>query len=189
MKQPTPSELDAHIVAAGYGGELVATTVVCVRDVLQPEFFGDWVCVRDVRKPGAPWYMAKCRTLPTPNELTKRKRNANGTAIIRAGVLYRRAMEKGYHNPKTYGTQRPAMRQVANIDVHRDDDGDKVIDWTRWSKVWKDAKGINIHDYRGSSAGCITQPEQEDVDDLLEVIAAHGADRWDLLVIEPLSES
>ena len=185
MIRPTPAELDEHIVAAGFGGELVPTTVVLVRDVLRPSFFSSWACVRDV---DGDWNMWPCRTVPTASELTKAKRHRDGTAIISAGKLNRRCWMTGVHSPGKYGNQRPCLRQMGTILVHRDDDGDEVPDWTRNSKVWDNAKGVNLHDYRGSSAGCPTMQEQALLDELLHVCRRHGAERWDLLVIEPLFE-
>jgi hypothetical protein len=185
VNRPTADELDALIVDAGFGGELAPTTVVIVRDVERPTFFSSWACVKDTR---GYWYMSPCRSVPTESELKKAKRHKDGTAIITAGRLNRRCWTTGYHNPGKYGSQRPCLRQVGTILVHRDDDGDEIPEWTRSSKVWENAKGVNLHDYRGSSAGCPTMPEQADVDALLGIVRTHGADRWDLLVIEPLRE-
>jgi len=183
MRQPTPAELDGLIVDAGFGGELAPTTVVLVRDVYRPTFFSSWACVRTVE---GKWRMWPCRTVPTESELRKGSRHKDGVAILTPGVLNRRCWTTGFHSPGKYGNQRPCLRQVARIAVHRDDDGDGVPEWTRSSKVWDNAQCVNLHDYRGSSAGCPTMPEQDDVDALLDVVRAHGADRWDLLVIEPL---
>jgi hypothetical protein len=185
MKRPSVAELNRYIVDAGFGGHLVPTTVVLVRDVLRPSFFSSWACVQDTE---GDWHMWPCRTVPTESELKKSSRHKDGTAILTPGKLNRRCWTTGYHNPRVYGNQRPCMRQVGMLAVHRDDDGDGTPEWTRSSKIWDNAHGVNLHDYRGSSAGCPTMQEQDMVTELLDVVRAHGEDRWDLLVIEPLFE-
>lgn len=187
MKRPSVRDLRRYLVDAGYPEwELAPTTVVLVRDVLRPTFFSSWACVRDVE---GDWHMWPCRTVPTDSELRKGSRHKDGVAIISAGKLNRRSWTTGFHYPSKYGNQRPCLRQMGTILVHRDDDGDDVPDWTRNSKVWDNARGVNLHDYRGSSAGCPTMAEQAQVNELLAVCRKHGAERWDLLLIEPLFES
>ena len=187
MRKPTTEEIDRWIVDAGYGGgTLRSSTVVLIRDVLRPTRFSSWACVRNA---AGSWCMFPCRTVPTDSELSKAARHKDGTAIIAAGVINVGVWRPGYHSPGKYGKERPCLRQCAPIMVHRDNNGDKVPEWSPFSKQWDNARGINLHDWRGSSAGCPTMEEQSTVDALLSICKQNRAHAWDLLVIEPLFES
>ena len=183
MIKPTPAEIDRYIVDAGFSAQLPAATVVLIRDVLRPERFSSWACVKDV---AGDWQAWPVRTVPTANELEKAGRHKDGTAIIRPGVLNPECWQRGYHSPAKHGQSRPCLRQVGPIQVNRDDDGDGDPEWSFSSKSWSNAQGINLHDFRGSSAGCPTMQRQALVNSLLGVCAEHKVQRWGMLCVEPL---
>ena len=183
MIQPTAEEIEQHISEAGLHGQLPASTVVLIRDVLLPSRFPSWSCLLDV---DGVWQAWPCRTVPSAGELQKSGRHRDGTAIIAPGVMNAECWQPGWHSPGKHGKSRPCLRQCSQILVHRDSDGDAVAEWSISSQLWDNAAGINLHDWRGSSAGCPTMEEQATVDELLAACALHNVQRWSMVCIEPL---
>lgn len=187
MERPTQEQLRDWMAELGLD-EVTPHTVILVRDVTMPagvQFPGWAVLLYE-----GDMYAWPCSTLPSANELLRELRHKDGTAIIQANVVHKACWQWGFHNPSRFGETRPCLRQVDTISVHRDDDGDTIPEWTRSSKAWENGRGLNLHDWRGSSAGCPTML-QEDLDKLLGMVIRLQAftnfpKRWDLLVLEPL---
>lgn len=148
-------------------------------DSEKPDWIGLGTSVADLE-------LWPCRSVPTGPELRSARRHKNGTAIIAPG-FHPRSHDFGDHN---HDKERPGFRQVGSIGTHRDGDGDSLAEWSRHSKLWTNARGVNIHDLRkGSLAGCIGM-SQEDLDQLLRLahalVAAGGGRPFNLLLIEPM---
>ena len=90
------------------------------------------------------WFSAT--TEPAPKYL-ENPINRKGCAILALGQ-YRSSHAFGLHRG------RPAVCQVAPVTVHRDNDGDAIPN-TKTTPTESGLFGINIHDDRGGSAGCI----------------------------------
>lgn len=78
----------------------------------------------------------------------RRPRNPEGVAVIAPGQ-YRLAYARGLHRG------RPAMVQVGNVEVYRDDDRDKTLDPSR--RRHRGVFAVNIHDTDNPDTleGCI----------------------------------
>lgn len=78
----------------------------------------------------------------------RRPQNKDGTAVIAPGQ-YRLAYRRGLHRG------RPALIQVGNVDVYRDNDRDKALDPSR--RRYTGLFGVNIHDTENPDTllGCI----------------------------------
>ena len=90
------------------------------------------------------WFVVS--TEPTPQYL-ENPVNRKGAAILALGQ-HRLSHAAGLHRG------RRALVQVGSVIVHRDDDGDKIPNSTT-TPTEAGYFGINIHDDRGGSAGCL----------------------------------
>jgi len=117
-------------------------------------------------------------TEPTPQYL-ENPVNRKGCAILALGQ-HRVAYAAGLHRG------RPALVQVGEVTVHRDNDGDSVPN-TKTTPTETGFFGINIHDKRGGSAGCILAnvTTVARLRDLLSHQRIHGhGDRFTLTLIQ-----
>ena len=193
MDTPTLDQLREWAAQAGHPlDSLRPRTVILVRDAaLEQEYskanrHPSWVVLMD--GPDKVRLAQKVRTCPTPSELRKNSAAAKGGVAIMAPGFYRDCWRRGFHMRAKYGNQRPCLRQVGQIKVYRDGDGDSIPEWSRTGKLHLNASGVNLHDDRGSSAGCPIVPRGDHPALMAEIDAMtdNPGDLWDLLLLEPL---
>tara|TARA_R110000824_G_scaffold88655_1_gene217890 strand:+ start:1045 stop:1581 length:537 start_codon:yes stop_codon:yes gene_type:complete len=90
------------------------------------------------------WFIVS--TEPTPQYL-ENPVNRKGAAILALGQ-HRLSHAAGLHRG------RRALVQVGEVTVHRDNDGDKIPN-SKTTPTESGYFGINVHDDRGGSAGCL----------------------------------